>query len=292
MLANSRTHLPLIFISLILYFSTPSYASNEIRTIDDTLGDSADPNAKPVYLPKENWSAQPGGCQSCAFQPQNSELVFKGTWHDTTHYFANPNSSTIGFSFTGIALSVFCILPPKTSQAMIKNYNLTFMLDGQPVGPAFNRADSELTDSYQYNVSVLSLSNLPNSKHAFVMQLSDQVNSMALFDYATYIYNYEGTMSTEARKKSNLGAILGGVLGSIGFLAIAVLIFLYVLRCRAGGRAMNREHALDESASVINPFSIQRSRKGVITSSPASPEFSVSTVETEEGAPPPYTPSI
>ncbi|KAG7093718.1 hypothetical protein E1B28_007372 [Marasmius oreades] len=72
-----------------------------------------------------------------------------------THYAGDPTHS-VQFSFTGIALSVFCILPPKTAEAIVTTYDLTFILDGQPVGPPFTRTNDQLTDSYQLAIQCFS----------------------------------------------------------------------------------------------------------------------------------------
>ncbi|KAF9266981.1 hypothetical protein L218DRAFT_1074814 [Marasmius fiardii PR-910] len=287
MLTSSWSRFLLCYLSLILYFSASVNGLIETRTIDDALGDSADPNAKPIYLPKGQWTPRPGNCVGCNINPKNPELAFKGTWHDTTHFATDDHNSTVQFSFTGIALSVFCILPPKTAVA-VTNYNLTFLLDGQPVGTPFVRATNDLTNDYQYNVSVLSLDNLVNTQHTFVMQMASQVNdSVTLFDYASYIHNDQGIIS-ETKKNSHLGAILGGVLGSVAFLLGATLLVLFARRRRHEVRTMQRAEADPfEYALRIDPIPLHR--QDMPTPSSTSGGYGTSILDTEKGPPPAYS---
>ncbi|KAJ8094568.1 hypothetical protein AAF712_008689 [Marasmius tenuissimus] len=126
-----------------------------------------------------------------------------GTWHDTTHFVGSPPSG-VNFEFTGVSLEVFCILPPNNVQAIL-NYSLTFEMDGKDVGTPFRRTKDELTSEYQYNVSVVSLQDLPNTKHNFTMVLkSKEMDSVALFDYAVYQFEDAGG-STNSSTISGMG---------------------------------------------------------------------------------------
>ncbi|KAG7093719.1 hypothetical protein E1B28_007373 [Marasmius oreades] len=289
MVASGSTRFPFCFPLLILGLFTSVNGLLELRTIDDAAGDSADPNVKPVFLPDGTWSQRPNPCSGCNLNP-NAELAFNRTWHDTTHMESDPTSS-VQLSFTGIALSVFCILPPKTAQA-ITPYDLTFILDGQPVGPPFTRTTDQLTDSYQYNVTVFSMNDLQNKKHTFIMQMANKtISTVALFDYASYIYNDQGIISEETGKKLNLGAILGGVLGAIAFLAGAAFLFLYARRRRTEVRILQGAQADPfDSVSVTRtePLPNKHRRNESLPSSPC-PAPGSSTLDTEKGPPPAYS---
>ncbi|KAK7060945.1 hypothetical protein VNI00_000679 [Paramarasmius palmivorus] len=132
-------------------------------------------------------------CNTCNLKPDVSK-AYQGTWHDTTHFVEDTNATAVQINFTGSALEVFCILPPKDVQAIL-NYSLTFELDGQPAGEPYIKRAEELTEEYQYNVSVVALKDLENKEHHFSMKLeSTELNSVALFDYA--VVESEGDNST------------------------------------------------------------------------------------------------
>ncbi|KAL0064385.1 hypothetical protein AAF712_008685 [Marasmius tenuissimus] len=119
-------------------------------------------------------------------------------------------------------------------------------MDGRPVG-TFVRKRGELTDEYQYNVSVISLNSLENREHAFKMEMPKSPNgSVVLFDYASYIHDDEGIITM--KKKPNLGAILGGVFGVLAFLTGMALLLAYSRRRRADVFAAR-------AARVFEPFS-------------------------------------
>ncbi|KAJ8095336.1 hypothetical protein PM082_010559 [Marasmius tenuissimus] len=238
----SLRHFLFLFLSTF-YFSTV-IGSLHFRTIDDTFGDSAIDGALPKYS-SDDWTPRPGdSCGNCKLNPNDTGRIMHGTWHETTHQ-ANAESLSMELTFTGIAISVFCILPPKSAEAIV-DYNLSFTLDGRPVG-SFTRTRDELKDEYQYNVSVISLVNLENQEHAFRMEMAKSSNgSVVLFDYATYIHEDEGIITE--KKKPNLGAILGGLFGTLAFLTGTALLFAYSHRRRA-------DVFTARAARVFEPFS-------------------------------------
>ncbi|KAL0572669.1 hypothetical protein V5O48_009293 [Marasmius crinis-equi] len=200
--------------------------------------------ALPGYLPPGAWSQQPG-CTYCKIKPDNLSLIFNGHWHDTMHY-ANNGSSSIQFSFTGVPSSVFYILPPSAVDVVVA-YDLTFKLDRQPVGLPFTRTKDQLTNSYQYNVSVISLDNLKNTEHTFIMEMAQSADtSVTLFYCALSLYD-DGEI-TSPKKHANHGAMVGGVLGALAtIVGAAGLFFAYVRRRRAKGRD-------EQVARDIQPF--------------------------------------
>lgn len=86
----------------------------------------------------------------------------------------------------GTSLDVFCIIPNPSDPGLTSTYNLTFELDGQPLEQTFTH-ESDSSNVFLFNTSVLSLENLTLAPHMFVMlAASTVVNSTLLFDYAMY----------------------------------------------------------------------------------------------------------
>ncbi|KAH9930967.1 uncharacterized protein B0H18DRAFT_872741 [Fomitopsis serialis] len=161
-----------------------------IRTIDDTYGDSVT-GATPVYSNEDCWNEGPG-CSACTFQPNTSE-AHNGTWHDTTSNVCNnqdvssPSTHSVNFSFTGTALTVYCIMVSQGPVAWLTN--LSFTLDGEISNTAFSPSPVASTYGFQYNVNVFSKSALSNEQHTFAMSaIAGSSASVLLFDYAEYTY--------------------------------------------------------------------------------------------------------
>ncbi|KAF9266984.1 hypothetical protein L218DRAFT_956072 [Marasmius fiardii PR-910] len=221
---------PRLFVSalaLFAFFSSLVAGAVEIRYIDDETGDPLT-GLKPNYTPSNQWSLG-SVCTGCNIHP-NVSLAYNGTWHDTTHFARDSVGRSVQLTFTGIGLSVFCIIPSSSAQAII-NYDLKFTLDGSPVGNDFSLQPNS-TD-YQYNVPVITLEDLPNKEHEFTMEASSTTtDSVVLFDYATYLF--DGTLpiindnsSVSGSSKNNIGAIVGGVIAGIVFLlGMAAAVFL------------------------------------------------------------------
>lgn len=86
----------------------------------------------------------------------------------------------------GTSLDVFCIIPNPSNPGLTSTYDLTFELDGQPLEQTFTH-ESDLSNVFLFNTSVLSLENLTLAPHTFVMlAASTLVNSTLQFDYAMY----------------------------------------------------------------------------------------------------------
>ncbi|KAJ6630236.1 hypothetical protein B0H10DRAFT_1774812, partial [Mycena sp. CBHHK59/15] len=150
------------------------------RTIDDEYGDSVS-GVRPTYKPDAFWSLN-SSCDGCQVHPDPA-LAFSGTWHDSSQFPAEaPVSLTL--NFVGTAIYVFCILPPILT-GVVTSYNLNFTLDGVAHGTYSYSPTS--SSEYQYNLSVLSLTSLPNRAHNLLVSTDDSVDgSIFLFDYAVY----------------------------------------------------------------------------------------------------------
>ncbi|ESK96476.1 hypothetical protein Moror_6984 [Moniliophthora roreri MCA 2997] len=261
---------PSFLLFLISFLSTTVRGVLQTRFIDDETGDSVT-GAKVTYSPANQWS-QGNSCTGCNVRPSNAS-AYNGTWHDTTH-FKGDTPRSVQFSFTGVSLSVFCILPPRSAQA-IKTYDLTFTLDGESVGSPFSLEPE--SDEYQYDVAVISLNNLPNKDHRFMMQAaSTTVDSLILFDYASYVYDdsistsasLSGDISSAATstptgspspasnsatnsKSDHTAALVGGILGGLLFLALAGIALIFYIRRRRK----------QDTSPVVEPFSVDGSHQ-------------------------------
>ncbi|KAF9065438.1 hypothetical protein BDP27DRAFT_1228989, partial [Rhodocollybia butyracea] len=152
--------------------------------IDDQYGDPRT-SLSPLYSGSgdTDW-VQGANCSDCemAFNGFVAQQAFNQTWH-WSEFLVGDVKRTVKFNFTGTSLNVYCILP-NPDASIISNYNLTFTLDGTPVNHGFNHT-SDGSGQFQYNVNVLSLGNLSQAPHTFVMAALTQINSTVLFDYAT-----------------------------------------------------------------------------------------------------------
>ncbi|CAK5267832.1 unnamed protein product [Mycena citricolor] len=169
--------------------------------------------------------------------------AFNGTWHDDSQF---PQAPPISFTlvFNGTGIDVFFILAntvpfPNT----ITNTNLIFTLDGLPSG-TFSHSPSLSTD-FQYNVSVYSVSGLPQATHQLVVASNNQTaGSLMLFDYARYTYDVDAsaapnssqqTASAKSKPRQS-SAIAAGI--SVPLLVLAVgggCVYSYLARKRRSG---------------------------------------------------------
>ncbi|KAJ3749549.1 hypothetical protein DFH05DRAFT_1440412 [Lentinula detonsa] len=186
-------------VLFLSFFAIHIKALEEFRYIDDQDGDSVT-GIVPIYTPSTYWQ-QGASCVLCGFDPDPSK-TFHGTWHDITHETTDP-PATVEFSFTGITLDVYCLLPNFEFEGGLfedytSSYNLSFVLDGQPVGQIFTHK-SDLSGDIRYNVSVLSLSNLAPVPHTFAMIGASTVDRLTIqFDYAKYTYTLDNDTQLSA----------------------------------------------------------------------------------------------
>ncbi|KAI8980570.1 hypothetical protein BD414DRAFT_549915 [Trametes punicea] len=150
--------LPLLLLPLHVIHPAVARAVN--RTIDDELGDSVT-GLKPVYSPATSWH-QGASCTTCNIRPGlvNTARVFGGTWHDSTAY-PGDAPHTVSLTFEGTAVYVFNLVAnavPRTATLA----NLTFCLDGEPVGEFVHVPDG--TSDVLYNVLVYANASLPNTR--------------------------------------------------------------------------------------------------------------------------------
>ncbi|KAE9394631.1 hypothetical protein BT96DRAFT_827400 [Gymnopus androsaceus JB14] len=173
-----------IFALIIASYPFIGLAQTEFRYIDDQYGDSVS-GAIPTYEPSGGW-ADGSTCTGCAIRP-DAKQAFLGSWHDSTYDASDKHLRTVQFNFTGTSLDVFCIIPNLSNNTVTTTYNLTFNLDDQTLLQTFEH-ESDYTNRFLYNYSVLSLSSLASVHHTFTMLMATGVNSSNTlqFDYARY----------------------------------------------------------------------------------------------------------
>ncbi|KAF9269257.1 hypothetical protein L218DRAFT_994161 [Marasmius fiardii PR-910] len=261
----------------LLLGASTALAALQLRTIDDEFGDSS-MGVQPVYFPTRAWY-QGANCTTCQLPPQppNESLASQGTWHGSFYESAKAEYRPgISFSFTGTALSVWCIIPnpnytqqhhhtPPTSAPTII-YRVFFILDGIALTENFTHS-SDLSDVFQYNVSIFSIENLSNTSHSFTMVTSStDPGSSVLFDYATYL-NFQDTPATfpiftkrdavNTGSKVSIGVIIGAVLGGLFFVIIIILAVWYHLRWKRRQRpAESRGGAQIRTNKPPNRFTV------------------------------------
>ncbi|KAM5539937.1 hypothetical protein V8D89_006440 [Ganoderma adspersum] len=235
----------IILPSLLLPFPVSSALVN--RTIDDESGDSVT-GTKPVYGPDDsNYWKQGSTCSGCHITPLiDKTQPFDGTWHDGTYSPGGPDL-TISFSFTGTAVYVYNIVP-NTVDFTDTLANITFTLDGSHAGTYLHVPDP--TTVFLYRQVVYKNTNLANQEHTVEMRSSGTNASLILFDYVIYTAeetssSSSGTSSSTTSSSSSsatsapssssshstpVGAIAGGIVGGIAFLAILAVVGFFFRR--------------------------------------------------------------
>ena len=271
------------FICLLVLNISPGAAILVNRTIDDKNGDEIT-HTPPAYSPAEGWS-QGDTCTGCHVNSTiaNVSRAFDKTWHDATYHPGQPER-VISMSFTGTAVYAFFLLANQIISTTTLT-NLSFVIDGAPVGPQFIHQPDSTTDIL-YNVSVFSHSGLSNTQHQFEIHAGGSNDSLLLFDYVIYTADEDDSTTTTTstptssrtstagntslKSTSSLGAsssstntatslpvthhptlgpILGGVLGGVALALISAISFFVIRR---------RYLALSKSDATVTPFLPQR----------------------------------
>jgi len=176
---------------------------------------------------------------SCAVHPDPT-LAFNHTWHDNSQFPAGPPVS-LSLDFVGIAIDVFCIIPPLVTNNTALRYNLSFDLDDGTHRGTYTYTPT--SSEFEYNVSVVSLPSLPNKAHTLLISTNDPVHgSIFLFDYAVYT-----TVEGNEDARPSTGTIAGCLFGAVFF-----LILLVLLRWRKQRKNLNRK--LPPVLPVVEPF--------------------------------------
>ncbi|KAH9930924.1 uncharacterized protein B0H18DRAFT_1116631 [Fomitopsis serialis] len=240
-------------VLLVFPLALAAFAVPTNRTIDDEWGDLVT-GEKPVY--SNAWNYGPT-CGQCDLHPSVGE-AFQSTWHDTTsNTLAEPS---VTLNFTGTAIWVYCIRSNYDAVGDITFTNATFELDGILVD-TYYYAPKTWVDQFEYNVTVFNRTELSNEKHTLVVtaaQNSSGLASVLLFDWAMYTTDDDDTTPTTqidnspttalasalssassdsvvntAHHGPPVGAIAGGVVGGVAFLALCLFLVICFQRQRA-----------------------------------------------------------
>ncbi|KAH9829640.1 uncharacterized protein C8Q71DRAFT_717950 [Rhodofomes roseus] len=256
------------------------------RTIDDYYGDSVT-GLQPQYRSGSAWNYGPQ-CPGCFIQPAADE-AFDQSWHDVTASPNDPGPSNVTLTFTGTAVWVYGVVPNYVQYATTF-VNVSFELDGKVAG-LYTHVPSTST-SYEYNVTLFSNTGLANTQHTLVIspQREPDTSYMA-FDWAQYTYDVTTSSSTGSSTSSTasgggssstsvvqspsqsasgftstsshapVGAIVGGVIGGLGLLALVILVLLLHRRYRHGGldkirivRGGEEGRGCIEPGAQVDPF--------------------------------------
>ncbi|KAI3613686.1 hypothetical protein WG66_013528 [Moniliophthora roreri] len=263
-----------LWILLLLSIRVPEPVFSRLitRYIDNEYGDLATGEG-PEYI-GTGW-IHGGNCTDCTrdgmLQPDPKQ-VFSGTWHDNTRYRGAGPSLGIQFNFTGISLSIYCILP-NSPPPLVSQYALSFILDGELVEHFTHSPD--FTSNFLYNHTVFSTGNLSNTSHTMEVRLdSETMDSVILFDYARYIFD-DGFAVPKATTSNLPPTDSPSDNGGISKKAMATIIVLAcLLGALGGGGALMvlirryrtiRHGGMKDSTSVLPFDSIlpsERSSKG------------------------------
>ncbi|TFY53522.1 hypothetical protein EVJ58_g9404 [Rhodofomes roseus] len=245
------------------------------RTIDDYYGDSVT-GLQPQYRSGSAWNYGPQ-CPGCFIQPAADE-TFDQSWHDVTASPNDPGPSNVTLTFTGTAVWVYGVVPNYVQYATTF-VNVSFELDGKVAG-LYTHVPSTST-SYEYNVTLFSNTGLANTQHTLVIspQREPDTSYMA-FDWAQYTSTSStasggGSSSTSVVQSPSqsasgftstsshapVGAIVGGVIGGLGLLALVILVLLLHRRYRHGGldkirivRGGEEGRGCIEPGAQVDPF--------------------------------------
>ncbi|KAH9891100.1 hypothetical protein C8Q73DRAFT_651697 [Cubamyces lactineus] len=188
-------------------------------TIDDTYGDPIN-GAQVTYEPLDAWNVGQS-CTACTAHPDPT-LAHNGTWHDGTVQAGSTQLLTAMTrfegalqSFSGVAVYVYCIVT-RSSVSPDGNSDMTFFIDGEPVGAFVQPPDGDT--AYDYNVPVYTNMSLAAGAHEIVI-LAGQPNgnkSLILLDYIVYtfvIQDAEQPLNTSDMSTS--ASIIPSTIGSI-----------------------------------------------------------------------------
>ncbi|KAK7014142.1 hypothetical protein VNI00_019380 [Paramarasmius palmivorus] len=252
---------------VVIYSFTGIYGKQETRYIDDTFGDSVT-GAMPFY--HGSWLSVSSNCPSCTGQlkPDFTQL-HNGTYHDTTRHENDEAIPEIDFSFIGTSFTVYCIVPNENRPT-----STSFMVDGVQA-PSFEYQPNS-SSTFAYSFPVLTQKDMVNTEHK-VQVVNAQVGAVILFDYVEYTFDDglpDDVSTTSSQSKpttststtaqgevasspssvsdhssnSNPASIAGAVVGTLGFVAVAIMITLFIMRRR------QRRRQLQSPESATYPY--------------------------------------
>ncbi|KAK7044168.1 hypothetical protein VNI00_007888 [Paramarasmius palmivorus] len=243
--------------------------------IDDEFGDSVT-GEKPVYF--GNGWVQGSTCSDCPLKPDPSQA-----WNNTWHYNSRSgNDPAIGvnLTFTGVSVIAWIIVPntvPGSSGAPGYGVYAYMDDDAEPDGGYFQPAP-ESTNDFTYKFQMYTNNTLANTTHTLrlVSEPRGNTDSVFLFDYAQYVFDdglQDDTPTTSSPESnpttstsgvtpspseisdrssgSNPAIVAGAVVGTLGLVAVAIIISLFILRRR------RRRRQLQSPDSTADPYLLQ-----------------------------------
>ncbi|PIL26786.1 hypothetical protein GSI_11122 [Ganoderma sinense ZZ0214-1] len=254
-----------LLLSSFPFFRATSVLSRLVNvTVDDQFGDPTT-GLFPDYSPNDGtWhiGSRSEDCPSCFINPSvlNLTQVYNQTWHDATSSPSAP-PPTITVRFNGSAVYVFNILVNTLSAGTDSTFvNISFSIDGEDVGVFTHSPSPEPgAPSILYNQLVYNNATLNDGPHILVMTAGN--DSLILFDYFIYTTQSTGndpisessptaptatgtppSSSSHSSESSThsavpIGRIIGGVLGGIAFLGVAIGAFFFSRRRARSGAA-------------------------------------------------------
>ncbi|KAI0333968.1 hypothetical protein GY45DRAFT_136830 [Cubamyces sp. BRFM 1775] len=231
-----------------------------------------------TYTPGGNSWIPGQTCTSCLIPPGiiDPSKAYDGTW-----FYTGEASTTLVASFTGTAVYVYNILPNTVPSHAPTLTNLSFSMDGVYAGQFIHIPDS--TSTVLYNMSIFSASDLANTAHILTISVQGENASHVLFDYLVYTTDDSelqtsssttpptsitspsgGSVPTSSspHPSSNtstapIGAIVGGVIGTVAILLLMALIFL-LYRSK---RLRRSSHGLPPTRSEPYPRLLETARE-------------------------------
>ena len=250
----------LISLSTHLIFPIDITAISVNITVDDTFG-NPDRSIIPTYLPaNDTWHAGSPGEQwaICTIKPSELDMdqILGQSWHHATYFLGIPIEMQV--TFPGTAVYVYNVVPNFLRNGAITLVNVSFALDGEPVGHFFHAPDS--SSEVLYHQLVYANASLADTVHTLVMSASGSEPSLIFFDYLVYTTEVEGTTYTSATASGSISSsnsttsppygpssvhqpvavIVGGVVGGLALLLLVAALLCLVLDRRRRRRRRRR----------------------------------------------------
>ncbi|KAJ6535551.1 hypothetical protein B0H19DRAFT_1080023 [Mycena capillaripes] len=173
-------------------------------------------------------------CGYCSAQPQTAE-IHDQTWHDGS------NNSAGSFTFQGQAVYIYGI-------SQINSVNISFTMDGTASGFHYYTGSAQFVFNSLFFAATDLTANF-NHSVSWVLHATTTsgVTGAGLFDYAVITVDQSQSSSpspssstspsatappSKPKSKSKTGAIVGGVVGGLAFIAALGLIVLVLMRRR------------------------------------------------------------
>ncbi|KIK02426.1 hypothetical protein K443DRAFT_131870 [Laccaria amethystina LaAM-08-1] len=215
------------------WYQSPTLSSGTHRI---SLGQIYNPAMDDVLLPQ----------QLVLVEDDNSAISYSGNWKKSRDVINSDNTTpSIGTSATIWGVQTTSILGVLSAM---------YTVDGVPIGEDYSVQSSnsgyKSGEGQVPNNALFTTGSLPQGNHTIMQTINKCVNQTFIFDYITYmplgLPNSTSIDSGSSGIKAPVGAVVGGVLGGIALLLVALaVIFLRRQRQRRG--------ALSEKTVIVPP---------------------------------------